>query len=641
MSKINLREKVHAAQIDDVLKESGLQIADALDFAKMNIGFVLLWLWIGGAWFLYDLAELYKLHYNSGSNALYFILVFGTINLVYSILLLNVGDIRIIISEHGAMQGKLPLSTIPLLALYGVIAISYGFYLPALVSFGMAGYSAFRYFQSYILHLGPAHSVYNKIMNGNRDDMYGTKLVEQISKVIIKGPKVAGRGSHISGAEVYEMTGLSHESVDESIIQIGGMAIDKDDEQQHLLFAGAPGTGKTVTFKRVLKTVRARKQRAAVYDPTGDYIASFYRPGIDILLDPLDARTATWNPWLDASVHEYAAIAASLIPDAGGNSDPFFVTAARGCLEALLQECSSMDEVFYYAVSGSASELQIIVQDAGLGGTVGPEKTFQSVHSTLGTYIRPLVSLPAVDKSDVTAFSFKSWLQDDSDSWVFISCPPDSRAAMKPVLSLYLDTLVRKAMSLTADKNRRIWLSLDELPSLQKLPALMPALAEGRKYGLTGVIGVQSFSQVEMSYGKEGAAVIWSLPKTRLYLRVSDKNTADQFSAEIGEMHVHRQSSSVSSSGSAAGQNLSGSSSTSTAHTIERAVLPSEIMALPDLKGYLVANGGAALVTIDREGLPSATQPAHVPGTQRTVKEVKASFEAVLKAAQERSSEPA
>ena len=634
MSKLNMGHKVHAAQIDDVLKKSGSQVADVLDFVKMNAGFVLLWLWIGGVWFLYDMTELYKHHYNTGSPVLSFMMAFGVINLIYSVVILNASDIKLSTSGKGSIQNKMLLSTIPVLALYGGIALSYGFFFPTLVSFGMAGYGAFRYFQSYILHLGPAHSSYNKIMNGNRDGMYSTALVEQISKVIIKGPKVAGRGSHISGAEVYEMTGLSHESVDESIIQIGGMAIDEDAEQQHLLFAGAPGTGKTVTFKRVLKTVRARKQRAAVYDPTGDYIASFYRPGIDILLDPLDARTVAWNPWLDAGVHEYAAVAASLIPDAGGNADPFFVTAARGCLEALLQECTSMDEVVYYALSGSDAELQIIVQDAGLGGTVGPDKTFQSVRSTLATYIRPLVSLPAVDKSDATAFSFKGWLQDDSDSWVFISCPSDARASMKPVLSLYLDTLVRKAMSLTADKHRRIWLSLDELPSLQKLPALMPALAEGRKYGLTGIIGVQSFPQIEMSYGKDGAAVIWSLPKTRLYLRVSDKDTADRSSAEIGEMHVSRQSTSVSASGGGWGQSAaSSSSSTSTAHAIERAVLPSEIMALPDLKGYLVSNGGAALVTIDFEGLPSATQPAHVLGTQRTVKEVKASFEAELKAA--------
>jgi DNA polymerase III delta prime subunit len=636
MSKLDMGLKVHATQIDDVLKRSGSQIADVMDFVKMNAGLALIWLWVGGGWFLYDMAELYKHHYNTGSPVGEFMLIFGAINLIYSTILLKALDIKMSTSGRGSTQNRMLLSIIPVLATYGGIALSYGFYLPALVSLGMAGYSAFRYFQSYILHLGPAHSTYNRIMRGDRDGMYRTPLVEKISKAIVKGPKVAGRGSYISGAAVYEMEGLSHEAVDESTIQIGGMAIDEDAEQQHLLFAGAPGTGKTVTFKRVLKTVRARKQRAAVYDPTGDYIASFYRPGIDILLDPLDARTVAWNPWLDAGVHEYAAVAASLIPDAGGNADPFFVTAARGCLEALLQECSSMDELIYYALSGSDAELQIIVQDAGLGGTVGPEKTFQSVRSTLATYIRPLVSLPAVDKADAAAFSFKKWLQDDSDSdsWVFISCPQDARAAMKPVLSLYLDTLVRKAMSLTADKHRRIWLSLDELPSLQKLPALMPALAEGRKYGLTGVLGVQSFPQVEMSYGREAAAVIWSLPKTRLYLRVSDKDTADRSSAEIGEMHVSRQSSSVSSS-SSKGQGGSSSSSTSTAHTIERAVLPSEIMALPDLKGYLVSNGGAALVTIDYEGLPSATQPAHVTGTQRTVKEVKAAFEAILKAAQE------
>ena len=231
MSKRNMGLKVHAAQIDDVLKKSGSQIADVLDFIKMNVGLVLLWLWGGGVWFLADMS---KLHNHSTENpGATFMWIFGAINLIYSIILLNAIDIKMSTSGRGSTQNKMLLSIIPVLAIYGGIALSHGFYLPALVSFGMAGYSAFRYFQSYILHLGPAHSAYNKIMRGDRDGMYDTPLVEKISKAIVKGPKVAGRGSYISGAAVYEMEGLSHESVDESTVQIGGMAIDEDAEQQH------------------------------------------------------------------------------------------------------------------------------------------------------------------------------------------------------------------------------------------------------------------------------------------------------------------------------------------------------------------------------------------------------------------------
>jgi hypothetical protein len=243
-----------------------------------------------------------------------------------------------------------------------------------------------------------------------------------------------------------------------------------------------------------------------------------------------------------------------------------------------------------------------------------------------------LARLSNADAASKAAFSFDKWLNDKTDSWVFIKCPAAKRAALRPILSLYLDTLVRKAMSLSIDKSRRIWLAIDELPSLQKLPSLYPALSEGRKYGLIGAIGVQTFPQLSEKYGADGAAILWGLLKTRLYLKIADKDTADRASAEIGEMHVLRVSESSGTSNSSGGGQQGGSSGTSTSvstsHGIERAVLPSEIMALPDLTGYLLTGGAAVKVTISYEDLPASDQESFVKGTVRRITDIQASVEA-------------
>ena len=40
--------------------------------------------------------------------------------------------------------------------------------------------------------------------------------------------------------------------------------------------------------------------------------------------------------------------------------------------------------------------------------------------------------------------------------------------------------------------NKNVWIIVDELPSLEKIPKLKTALAEGRKYGGCVVAGLQN-----------------------------------------------------------------------------------------------------------------------------------------------------
>jgi len=229
----------------------------------------------------------------------------------------------------------------------------------------------------------------------------------------------------------------------------------------------------------------------------------------------------------------------------------------------------------------------------------------------LATYLRSLAMLENVDRGDPNAFSFRQWAENDQDRWIFLTVPAKARDAIRPLASLFLDTAVRHIMSLRPDPSRRIWLEIDELPSLQSIPSLSPALAEGRKYGIGAILGVQSFHQLKKSFGDDLAQALWGLPKTRLYLRISDAETADMISRELGEIQLKRKTRSSSESSSVStGQSASSSESSSTSEseqfTQERIVLPAEIMGLPDLTGYLRTGGShrVAKVKVTFDGLP-------------------------------------
>ena len=444
-----------------------------------------------------------------------------------------------------------------------------------------------------------------------------TREVQQVIARHVAEVEAAKDDSHLRGSALIDLTSnafrrMLREKTPDSAITIGGVPLDSSDEQQHILLAGAPGTGKSVEIKKALRTIRERGQRAVVYDPSGEFTSLFYRPDVDFILNPLDERGAKWNPWSDAESYEYAAVAKSFIPDRGGDADPFWTESARAVLEALLMQCKSLDEVVYNGLSAPLSDLAQLVNNAGFSGMIGPEKTFQSTRATLAVYLRSLALMENVQRDDTQAFSFRAWAENDTqDAWVFLPSPAKARDAIRPLVSLFFDTAVRHIMALRPDPDRRIWLEIDELPSLHNIPSLSPALAEGRKFGIGAILGVQTFHQLKKSFGDHVAQALWGLPKTRLYLRIGDAETAEMISKELGEKQIKRKTHSTSESngysdGGQGSNSNSSSSSTSEQVVIERIVLPAEIAGLPDLYGYLRTGGShrVAKVFCEYGGIP-------------------------------------
>lgn len=388
-------------------------------------------------------------------------------------------------------------------------------------------------------------------------------------------------GQTLRGAEVSDKKRRGFKSPSDQI-QIGGIAIDRDVEPQHFLLTGAPGTGKTVVAEAVMDAIRVRGQRAVVYDSTGEFISHYYREGKDIILSPVDQRSALWSPWAEGTdAYAYENLAAALVPDGQGENQ-FWAQAARAIFRAVLASTTDLPSLIDLIFAADQELLLACLQAQGLAGLAGPSQMLASSRGEAATYIQPLSYLP---EPSGNPFSIRNWIKKDADdSWLFVSSRADSHRSIRPLISMWIGLAVQATMSLPPSRDRRIWMVLDELPTLQKLPSLDLLLAGGRKYGAAAVLGVQTVAQVRDGYGRDAASAILSHPSTRLSLRVGDHETADYLSRSIGDRHTVRKVASESTGGG-------GGSSVGEQHAIEASVLPSEILSLPNLIGYLrVAN---------------------------------------------------
>ena len=333
-----------------------------------------------------------------------------------------------------------------------------------------------------------------------------------------------------------------------------------------------------------------------------------YDPSKDFIINPLDARHASWSPWTDLAPGDEAGLAKAIVPSAEGDNK-YFSDAAQATLEVLFQQTDNVDDLVRAGLGESTTALIKRLEKAGLAGLVGSAKTFASVRGNLGPYLKSLALLPPVP-GGLDGLSLKEFCQAPAGRFIFLLTSGRTRDALAPIHKLLLSQLVAVATSLRPDPARRVWLALDEVPILLPSPTIGTVLSEGRKFGLGVIMAAQAVGQFKSRVGADEAAALLSMPKSRLLLRVGDGETAEAMSREIGDRHIKRRQVSHNQSSGGGGQGGGSSSGTSTSwqDTTERAVLPSEIMALPDLTGFLRVETTTMRVHLQYQPYPTVAE---------------------------------
>ena len=390
--------------------------------------------------------------------------------------------------------------------------------------------------------------------------------------------------------------------------RIAGVPYPDRAETQHTIVSGTTGSGKTVLISDLVQQIRKRGERCVIYDKMGSYTRAFFDPEKDVLLNPLDARAPRWSPFFEARSHrDFDMMAAALIPQQKDTVDPFWVTAARQLFAngvgVLWQKGETKNRVLVeHLLKTDLSDLAKVMEDTVAQSIVDPQnpKTALSVRAMLTANIGAMEVL--ADSGE--PFSIREWIARDGDDglhrangFLFFTSRGDQHASLRGLISTWLEIAVNSMLSLGQDDGRRIWVILDELPTLHQVPSLQPGLAESRQFGGCFVLGVQVASALRDLYGRNGAETISGLCGTRVVFAAPDRDTALWSADSLGRSEVEEFAEGVSYGADPYRDGVT----LTPKRELQALALPSEIMRLPNLNGYLKLPGPYPVARIELE----------------------------------------
>jgi type IV secretory pathway TraG/TraD family ATPase VirD4 len=221
----------------------------------------------------------------------------------------------------------------------------------------------------------------------------------------------------------------------------------------------------------------------------------------------------------------------------------------------------------------------------------------------LATY---LSSLKLYNTEPSQSFSIRKWLHNDQhDSILFITSQSYLDAELAPLQTTWFEIAISGILAQN-NNDRKTWVIIDELASLNAIPVLHQGLSRARSYGGCFVLGLQNIAQLEEVYGQKIAQDISSECNTRCIFRSNDPNTAKWLADNIGQTETTEYKEGVSYGAHAIRDGVS----VNKVENIKNLVLPSEILNLKDLCLLLKMTHYSVVKTqIEYQTRPKLQQP--------------------------------
>lgn len=329
--------------------------------------------------------------------------------------------------------------------------------------------------------------------------------------------------------------------------------LSRERETRGLLLLGNPGSGKTVILTSALDQIFARGDRLIVHDLKGDFTARFLNHPSVQLLAPWDERSARWSAAADiATLADARSLSERLIES---SSDPMWSQAARQILTGLLMHlviekagdwsfadlvelvATDYEQLRTAALAGNPSASQLLPAE--------PNKTTQSVLANLIAFMAPVSDLARSESTGYAPISIREWMLDPRKSGPQMLLVGNNqrygtlgRAFAQSIFDVVRQTAV--GPELQDDKERRIWVVLDEAPQLGKIDGLASLVETGRSRGICTIVGLQDIAQWRHIYSRDEADALSSMLGTHIYCRLSPGETAKYLSDAIGQREVLR-----------------------------------------------------------------------------------------------------
>jgi hypothetical protein len=373
------------------------------------------------------------------------------------------------------------------------------------------------------------------------------------------------------------------------------LPVPRDRENRHFLICGTTGAGKTRLFFQLADQARDRGDKALIVDHGMEQVMRNWRPG-DIILNPFDARFPGWTPFSEADAPwDCDNLGRFLVPDGIGSAAEWNGYAQR-LIAAIIKKITDSadgdgictetnDELVRWAIAATNEELQAFCAGDTIQALLDPNnaKMLGSIRGIISDKLAPFRYLNDGD------FSLRDWAMNDDDKrWVFICYRDEMLGSLRSLISCWVSLVVMYLLSLPESSERKFWLFLDELGSLDKIAALPDAMTKARKRGGIVVAGLQAISNLKEKYGNDGTTTLLSNFGTWLSLRCGDADTAEVFSKHFGKQEIWQDGF---NQGMNFGQGATMNDGVNLQLREQHVITFTEMMELPDLAGFIKIGG--------------------------------------------------
>ncbi|MBT8342324.1 MAG: type IV secretion system DNA-binding domain-containing protein [Desulfatitalea sp.] len=369
---------------------------------------------------------------------------------------------------------------------------------------------------------------------------------------------------------------------------LGEIAMPEDNETRGTMMIGGPGTGKTQATRWIIKEIKKRLGHGLIYDYKGDYISEFYDPDTDLLFNVVDKRCLGWRLFNDIeSITDLEALAHSLVPTPAQGSG-FWEEGARSLFAAGLRHNYKHKQLsnmhlwdFLSAPTGKMKEILADVKgvEAALKflGDSKESRQADGFQAVLMQYCKCFEYMAGIGGD----FSIKKWVENGS-GLVFVTNYESIRHTLRPIMSLFIDTVIRTLLSMPDSKQRRFYTVLDEFGTLNKLNIQKLSTA-GRSKGSVLVMATQDRKQPINIYGRDTVDSMDEALKNRIIFSVEGESAEYESKKRIKETEyrVWERSVSMGPDDHRDGVNLSPKK------YVEPLFLPADIARLKDLTGIV------------------------------------------------------
>jgi Type IV secretion-system coupling protein DNA-binding domain len=361
--------------------------------------------------------------------------------------------------------------------------------------------------------------------------------------------------------------------------------IPRDREAHNTLVAGANGTRKSRILRDFADQAIARGWPCVFTDPfKRAYVAEYYRPGIDFLVNCGDARCVEWELHREFSSPVEAEALARAIVVSRENSVPYYVDGARDILAFLLgQRKLRLPELL--KACADASALTAALQGSGLERLLsGSKEQCYGFLNNVGNALGPFKLLPHGE--GYRKFCIKDWCEarKERKGHIFFASSSGDFDAQQRLQALMIDMLLA-GMQRCPGPGCCIF---DEIGVFGEIPKYADAMSINRSAGNPIISAFQSFGQLRQHYGRERTDIICTGPYTVIILALASPADANYASDLLGlpsELERIRESRDANM------MRQHPSHSYSTERTMVSAVTGGEIQSLEDGHGYVGQRG--------------------------------------------------